>query len=53
MQTGTLKYAPVRIKSNSTKLVYLQKDPIVATGVNGVISYASLKHGLKVCSLNW
>ena len=48
MDTGVLRYAPLRIRKNSTRVVYLQKDPMVATGINGVVSYASIKHGLKV-----
>ena len=49
METGVIQYAPLRIRKNETRAIYFQKENLVATGVNGVVSYTSLKHSLKVC----
>ena len=48
METGVIQYAPLRIRKNETRAIYFQKENLVATGVNGVVSYTSLKHSLKV-----
>ena len=50
MSTGVISKIPLRIQGNHSQVIYLEKDPLVATGVNGVLSYLDIYRGMKVSS---
>ena len=50
MESGILTKVPLRIRKNDTQIIRLEKDPILAIGVNGILSYQDLYRKLKVTS---
>ena len=50
MSTGVISKIPLRIQGNHSQVIYLEKDPLVATGVNGILSYLDIYRVMKVSS---
>ena len=48
MESGILTKVPLRIRKNDTQIIRLEKDPILAIGVNGILSYQDMYRKLKV-----